>query len=89
MPKPPGSGSDEPPPAGTASRSDQPGSPADVLHGERDGLPLLKLQTRGQSISICSNKSRACAARIFDSQARNAFRSHLKIRKIEIVFVDQ
>ena len=36
MPKPPGSGSDEPPPAGTASRSDQPGSPADVLHGERD-----------------------------------------------------
>ena len=36
MPKPPGSGSDEPPPAGTASRSDQPGSPADVLHGERE-----------------------------------------------------
>ena len=36
MPKPPGSGSDEPPPAGTASRSDQLGSPADVLHGERD-----------------------------------------------------
>ena len=36
MPKPPGSGSDEPPPAGTASRSDQPRSPADVLHGERD-----------------------------------------------------
>ena len=40
MPKPPGSGSDEPPPAGTASRSDQPGSPADVLHGERDWLPI-------------------------------------------------
>jgi hypothetical protein len=36
MPRPPGNGSDEPPPAGTASRSDQPGSPADVLHGERD-----------------------------------------------------
>ena len=36
MPRPPGSGSDEPPPAGTASRSDQPASPADVLHGERD-----------------------------------------------------
>src|SRR5580704_5283389 len=36
MPKPPGSGSDEPPPAGTAPRSDQPGSPADVLHGERE-----------------------------------------------------
>ena len=42
MPKPPGSSSDEPPPAGTASRSDQPGSPADVLHGERDCVPLFK-----------------------------------------------
>jgi hypothetical protein len=36
IPETPGSGSDEPPPAGTASRSDQPGSPADVLHGERE-----------------------------------------------------
>ena len=27
-------------------RPDQPGSLADVLHGERDWLPLLKLQTR-------------------------------------------
>ncbi len=45
MPKPPGSGSDEPPPAGTASRPDQPGSPADVLHGERDWLPSI----------VCSN----------------------------------
>ena len=36
IPETPGSGGDEPPPAGTASRSDQPGSPADVLHGERD-----------------------------------------------------
>ena len=36
IPETPGRGSDEPPPAGTASRSDQPGSPADVLHGERD-----------------------------------------------------
>ena len=50
MPKPPGSGSDEPPPAGTASRPDQPGSPADVLHGERDWLPLLKSQTRCQKL---------------------------------------
>ena len=89
MPKPPGSGSDEPPPAGTAPRPDQPGSLADVLHGERDWLPLLKLQTRGQSISICSSKSRACAARIFDSHALNALHCHLKIRKIAIVFVDQ
>ncbi len=50
MPKPPGSGSDEPPPAGTASRSDQPGSPADVLHGERDWAPLLKSNTRCQKL---------------------------------------
>jgi hypothetical protein len=40
MPEPPGSGGDEPPPAGTASHSDQPGSPADVLHAERDWLPF-------------------------------------------------
>jgi hypothetical protein len=58
MPKPPGSGSDEPPPAGTASRSDQPGSPADVLHGEREWLPSI----------FCSNncqtnfRARACAS---------------------------
>ena len=36
MPETPGSDSDEPPPAGTASRSDQPVSPADVLHVKRD-----------------------------------------------------
>ena len=36
IPETPGSGGDEPPPAGTVPRSDQPGSPADVLHGERD-----------------------------------------------------
>jgi hypothetical protein len=39
MPETPGSGGDEPPRAGTASRSNQPGSPADVLHGERDWTP--------------------------------------------------
>jgi hypothetical protein len=32
MPETPGSNSDEPSPAGTASRSDQPLSPADVLY---------------------------------------------------------
>ena len=37
MPRPPGSGSDEPPRAGTASRSDQPGSLADVLHANGIG----------------------------------------------------
>ena len=85
MPKPPGSGSDEPPPAGTASRSDQPGSPADVLHGERDWAPLFKSKhMMSKAFSICSNKSRACAARIFDSHALNGLHCHLKIRKIAI-----
>ena len=50
IPETPGSESDEPPPAGTASRSAQPGSPADVLQAERNWTPLLKSNTRCQKI---------------------------------------
>ena len=61
IPEPPGSGSDEPPPAGTASRSDQPGSPADVLHGERDWVPSIfcsnNCQTNFQTSARASSKS--------------------------------
>ena len=52
IPETPGSGGDEPPPAGTAPRSDQPGSPADVLHGERDYVPLFKSLRQCQSESF-------------------------------------
>ena len=48
IPETPGSRGDEPPPAGTASRSDRPGSPADVLHGERDRVPLFKSRRQCQ-----------------------------------------
>ena len=80
MPRPPGCDGDEPPPAGTASRSDQPASPADVLHGERDWASILRMKVRCQSISICSNKSRTCVERIFAPRAPFG----LKIRGTEI-----
>ena len=65
MPKPPGSGSDEPPPAGTASRSDQPGSPADVLHGERDWAPLFKSQRAMSKAFQFVQTNRGLAQRVF------------------------
>jgi hypothetical protein len=46
MPRPPGSSGDEPPPAGTASRSNQPASPADVLYGERDWVRFTQRASR-------------------------------------------
>ena len=58
MPRPPGSDGDEPPPAGTASRSPLARviDPASLYASEIE-RPFLKTETRCQSVSICSNKS--------------------------------
>ena len=61
MPRPPGSGSDEPPRAGTASRSAMRGHRTTSLYASEIAALLFLSKTRCQSISICSNKSGRCA----------------------------
>jgi hypothetical protein len=51
MPETPGSDSDEPSPAGTASRSDQPLSPADVLHVSGIGIASTLFGAERQTVS--------------------------------------
>ena len=64
MPRPPGSGSDEPPRAGTASRSAMRGHRTTSLYASEIDGPFSNLETRCQSVSICSNKSECCAASV-------------------------
>jgi hypothetical protein len=62
MPRPPGSGSDEPPPAGTASRSAMRGHRMTSLYVSEIAALLFLSRPLSQSVSICSNKSGCYAA---------------------------
>jgi hypothetical protein len=78
MPETPGSDSDEPSPAGTASRSDQPLSPADVLYVSGMTAAFQNNEAESKHKKLCSEFAAlhgddfrsTNAGRALDSQAK-------------------
>ena len=74
LPRPPGSGSDEPPPAGTASRSVSRRHRLTSLNDERDGAVMVIAAAKSNGLN-CADESGPFAPRVFRQRARGALDS--------------
>jgi hypothetical protein len=73
MPRPPECGGDEPPPAGTDSRSAMRSDRITSLYGSEIGAPFSNLKHDVKGFLNCADKSGRCVGWIFAHTGANAF----------------